>query len=60
MFDQIDGALDQIEGAVGDANLGLGGDNVLLDPAPEVNSIIATIFAAIIELFSILRNLMKI
>ncbi len=60
MFDQIDGALDQIEGVVGDADLGLGGNNVLLDPAPEVNGFIGTIFAAIIELFSILRNLMKI
>ncbi len=38
----------------------IGGGNVMLDPAPEMSNIIAQIFAAIIEIFSIFRNMFKI
>ena len=50
-------ALDKIEDSgIADS---LGG-NVMLDPAPELSSIIAQIFAAIVEIFSVFRNMMKI
>ena len=51
-------ALDKIEDSgIADS---LGGGNVMLDPAPELSSIIAQIFAAIVEIFSVFRNMMKI
>ena len=60
MFDEIHGVLDGIEGAVGDSGSGIvDSDNVLLDPAPEVNNVLGGIFAALIKIFSFFRNLFK-
>ena len=61
MFEQFDSVLDQVEGAVGEGGLGdlIGGGNVLLDPAPEVNSVISAIFVAMIEFFSIFKKLLS-
>ncbi len=59
MFDEIHGVLDGVEGAVGDSGIGFVDDNVLLDPAPEVNNTLGGIFAAIIRIFSFFRNLFK-
>ena len=62
MIDQFDNVLDQVEGAVGEGGLSgiIGGSgNVLLDPAPEVNSVISAIFVAMIEFFSIFKKLLS-
>ena len=60
MIDQFDNVLDQVEGAVGEGGLsGIIGGNVLLDPAPEVNSVISAIFVAMIEFFSIFKKLLS-
>ena len=51
-------ALDKIEDSgIADS---LGGGNVMLDPAPEISTILAQLFAAIVEIFSVFRNMMKI
>ena len=58
IIDGAHGALDKIEDSgITDA---LGGGNVMLDPAPDMSRTIADIFAAIVEIFSFLRNLFKI
>ena len=61
MIDQFDNVLDQVEGAVGEGGLSgiIGGGNVILDPAPEVNSVISAIFVAMIEFFSIFKKLLS-
>ncbi|MBQ7962922.1 MAG: hypothetical protein IJ289_10020 [Clostridia bacterium] len=63
MFDDVingaDGALDQIEGAVGDNTLG-GTGNTVLDPAPDMRKTLADLFVAIVQIFSFLSNLFKI
>lgn len=63
MFDDVingaDGALDQIEGAVGDNTLG-GTGNTVLDPAPDIRKTLADLFVAIVQIFSFLSNLFKI
>lgn len=51
-------ALDKIEDSgIADS---LGGGNVMLDPAPEISTILAQLFAAIVEIFSVFRNMFKI
>lgn len=58
IIDGAHGALDKIEDSgIVDSIIG---DNVMLDPAPELSSIIAQVFAAIVEIFSVFRNMMKI
>ena len=60
MLDQFDNVLDQVEGAVGEGGLsGITGGNALLDPAPEFNSVISAIFAAMVEFFSIFKKLLS-
>lgn len=61
MLEQFDGILDKVEGAVGEGGLGdlIGGGNVLLDPAPEVNSVLSAIFAFMVEAIAFLSNLVK-
>ena len=61
-FNSIVNGAHDILGKVEDSGItdSLGGGNVMLDPAPEMSKIIADIFAAIVEVFSLFRNLMKI
>lgn len=60
MFDEIHSVLDSVEGVVGGSGSGIiDSDNVLLDPAPEINNTLGSIFAAIIQIFSFIRNLFK-
>ena len=61
IFNGAHDALDQIEGSgITNSLNGIFGGNVMLDPAPEMSRTIADVFAAIVEVFSILRNLMKV
>lgn len=64
MFDDVingaDGALDKIEGVVGDNSIGGLGGNTVLDPATDMRKTIADIFVAIVQIFSFLSNLLKI
>ena len=64
MFDDVingaDGALDKIEGVVGDNSIGGLGGNTVLDPATDIRKTIADIFVAIVQIFSFLSNLLKI
>ncbi len=57
----IDGAHDALD-KIEDSGIvdSITGGNVMLDPAPELSSIFAQIFAAIVEIFSVFRNMMKI
>lgn len=57
----INGAHDVL-GKVEDSGIAgsIGGGNVMLDPAPDMSRTIADIFAAIVEIFSFLRNMFKV
>ena len=60
MFDTLHGIVDGISGVVGEGGIDIGGGNVLLDPVPDMRQSFADAFAALVEIFSLLRTLLSI